>query len=173
MYDIRTIENDEKFLRKKSDVVSSEDISYKEEIKLLKQFCVDRESFAVSSIQLGIPKQIIYFYQNEKRIIDKIMINPKIIKKKGKAEYWEACISVPNKIGLVERPYEIEIEYLDENGNSITEDYVGLDATIISHEIDHLNGVLFIDKAKEIKNMNKDERVEFRKNHPYRILDID
>jgi len=170
MYDIKTIENDEKILRKISNEISFEDIDKNKEIKILKDFCIERDSFAISAVQLGIPKQIIYFYQNEKGVINKIIINPKIICKRGKTEYWEACLSVPNKIGLVERPYEIEIEYYDIDGTKIKETFINLDATIVNHEIDHLNGVLFIDKAKDIKNMNKDERVEFRKKHPYIIV---
>ena len=173
MDNIKTIENDENFLRKKSTEVSFDDVNYKNEIEVLKQFCIERDSFAISAVQLGISKQIIYFNQNEEKTIDKVIINPKIIEEKGKAEYWEACISVPNKIGLVTRPYEIELEYYDENGNKSIETFKGLDSTIISHELDHLNGMLFIDKAEKIMTMTKNERTEFRKKHPYKIISKD
>ena len=145
MYNVKTIENDEDFLRKKSVEVSFKDTSYKDEIDVLKQFCIERDSFAVSAIQLGIPKRIIYLNKNEENIINKVMINPEVMSKKGKTEYWEACTSVPDRIGLVERPYEIEVEYFDINGNRIKETFKGLDATIIAHELDHLDGVLYID----------------------------
>lgn len=170
MYNVKTIENDEDFLRKKSAKVSFKDTSYKDEIDLLKKFCIERDSFAVSAIQLGLPKRIVYFNRNEEKVIDKVMINPKVISKRGKAEYWEACTSVPDRIGLVERSYEIEVEYFDINGKRIKETFIGLDATIIAHELDHLDGVLYIDKAKEMKNITKDEKITFRKNHPYTII---
>ncbi len=116
MYNVKTIDNDEKYLRKKSVPVSFDDNNYTNEIDILKEFCKKRDSFAISAIQLGIVKRIVHFYKNDKNIIDRTLINPKIVAQNGKAEYWEACISVPNKIGLVERPYIIEIEYYDENG---------------------------------------------------------
>lgn len=169
-HNVKTIENDEKFLRKNSDDVSFEDTSYEDEIDVLKQFCMEKDSFAISAVQLGIPKRIVYLYKNEEKIIDKFLINPKIINEMGKTEYWEACTSVPNKIGLVERPYEVEVEYFDLNRNSVVESFTRLDATIIAHELDHLDGVLYIDKAKEVKDVTKDEKIKFRKDHPYRII---
>lgn len=173
MYNVKTIDNDEEFLRKKSSEVAFYDVNYKDEIEVLKQFCIERETFAVSAVQLGVSKRIIYLNKNEEKAINKIIINPRVMYQKGKSEYWEACSSVPNKIGLVERFYEIELEYYDENNENKKEVFNGLDATIIQHELDHLDGILFIDKAKKILNMTLEERKEFRKKHPYCIISKD
>lgn len=170
MYNVKTIDNDEEFLRKKSVPVSVDDDNYTNEIDILRKFCKNREGFAISAIQLGIKKRIIYFNKDDKQNVNKIIINPKIINQKGLSEYWEACTSVPNKIGLVERPYITEIEYYDENFIKHTETFSGLNATIIQHELDHLDGILFTDKAKEVVAINREKREHFRKSHPYRII---
>ncbi len=73
-------------------------------------------------------------------------------------------------MGLVTRPYEIEILYFDQYGNEHIETFTGFKATILSHKLDHLDGVLHIDIVEEIKNMKKKERKKFRKLHPYEII---
>ena len=104
---------------------------------------------------------------------NKIIINPKIISKKGMAKYWEACLSCLDNMGLVTRPYEIELEYYDINGKRIREKFIGFESTVISHELDHLDGILHIDIAEEIINMPKEERKQFRIEHPYEIISKD
>lgn len=85
-------------------------------------------------------------------------------------KYWEACASCLDYMGLVSRPYEIEIEYYDIDGNKIKEKFSGFMATVLSHEFDHLNGILHIDIAEDLKIMNPEERKEFRKTHDYEII---
>jgi len=84
------------------------------------------------------------------------MINPEIIKKSWK-KCWdeEGCISVPNTYGQVRRHYKVSCIYLNKNSQKQKIEAEGLLARIIQHEIDHLDGILFIDKAKDIKKITK------------------
>lgn len=175
----KTIEKDEKFLRQRSKEVDFNDKSYLEDIKKLMEFCNDEKNrlLALAPVQIGIPKRIIYIRTtelgkdfNEAKVEGLIMINPVILSEKGLTKYWEACGSCLNKTGLVKRPYEIEIEYQDIEGKKHKEIIKGEKATVFSHEYDHLNGILHIDKSEEILEMDLEERKIWRKTHPYEII---
>ena len=177
----KTIENDEEYLRQISEEVSFEDDSYKEEIKLLEEFCNQTECFALAAIQIGIPKRIVYL-KNTKLDVplddinyneSKVLINPKIISRKGKTKFWEACLSCLDNTGLVVRPYEIIVNYYDINGLEHEEKFEGFESTVLSHELDHLDGILHMDVAEEVLQMNAEERKIFRENHPYEIISKD
>lgn len=84
--------------------------------------------------------------------------------------YWEACASCMDNMGLLLRPYKIVINYLDLNGKKHQMTFKGFPATVFSHEYDHLDGILHMDKALALKVMNREERKEFRKTHDYEIL---
>ena len=73
-------------------------------------------------------------------------------------------------MGLVERPYKIVVEYLDVEGNLHKDIFEGFESTVLSHEMDHLDGILHMDIALEIKNMPKEERKKFRQTHGHEIL---
>ena len=80
-----------------------------------------------------------------------IVINPKIILKEGKIKYEEGCLSVPDFTADVDRAEKIKIEYQDVDGLTKTLAAEGLMAVCIQHEIDHLDGRLFIDRLSSIK----------------------
>lgn len=184
---VKTIENDELYLRQISKKVDLNDINLKNDIKILSKFCKENSVLAMASIQLGICKRIIYLKNtNIERInkaqynkgvdIDnnydeaKILINPVIIKKEGLTTYWEACASCLDNMGLVQRPYKIEIEYINEDLEKQKQIFEGFEATVLSHEYDHLDGILHIDIALELKNMIAEERAIFRQTHGYKII---
>jgi peptide deformylase len=79
-----------------------------------------------------------------------VYINPLVTCiKEGQAGYWEGCLSVPGMRGFVERPQHIRIDYLDQSGNSSQKEVHGFLATVFQHEIDHLDGVLYVDRIKD------------------------
>ena len=81
-----------------------------------------------------------------------VMINPQIIKKsERKSVYLEGCLSLPQQYADVERPAHIMVEYMDIKGNRQTMEASGLESHCIQHELDHLNGVLFIDYLSRLK----------------------
>ncbi len=110
-----------------------------------------------------------------------VYINPKIISTKGLTRFLEGCEScmfikngkVIHYAGIVDRPYLVEIEYDDIHGNKKTKIIEGFEATVFSHEYDHLNGVLHMDRAKEIFEMTSDEMKEYRSKNPYEVLSKD
>lgn len=100
----------------------------------------------LAAVQVGILKRVVVIhidYENEEPLI---LINPEIIKQKGAQTVEEGCLSFPNKFAKIVRPEEVTIEALDRNGEKIKLTGKGLLAQAISHEIDHLNGEVFIDK---------------------------
>ncbi len=78
------------------------------------------------------------------------MINPEIIATKGKQEEIEACLSVPDQYGLVKRPAWVKVRATDRNGNVYEAEGEGLMARCFCHELDHLDGTLYIDRAIEM-----------------------
>lgn len=100
----------------------------------------------------------------------RILINPVIIKKEGLTEYWENCASCLDNCGRVLRPYKITLEYYDTEKNKHTEVFEGFEAAVLSHEYDHLDGILHIDIAEEIIEMPVEERRKWRQTHGYVII---
>lgn len=81
-----------------------------------------------------------------------IMVNPEIIRKSDERNvYEEGCLSIPDQFAEVTRPAEVGVRWLDTDGNLQERDFDGLWATCVQHEIDHLDGVLFIDYLKPLK----------------------
>ena len=108
----------------------------------------------LAAIQIGIPKRIIVMDINKDADKKNPMyfVNP-IIKNQDskKSTYEEGCLSVPNQFAEIDRPKKCEVEYLDYNGNKKTLKAEGLLATCIQHEMDHLEGILFIDYLSKLK----------------------
>ena len=80
------------------------------------------------------------------------MINPEIYFEEGREEEYEGCLSVPGLIGIVERPQKIKIRALDRDGVEQDYEFEGFDARVMCHENDHLNGILYTDKAHDIRS---------------------
>ena len=108
----------------------------------------------LAAIQIGVPKRIIVMdiSKDEKKKEPRYFVNP-VIKKKNpiKTTYEEGCLSVPNQFAEIDRPKECEVEYLDYDGQKKTLNAEGLLATCIQHEMDHLEGILFIDYLSKLK----------------------
>ena len=108
----------------------------------------------LAAIQIGIPKRIIVMDIGTKdgKKDPKYFVNP-IIKNKDKSKntYEEGCLSVPDQFAEIDRPSKCEVEYLDYNGEKKLLKAEGLLATCIQHEMDHLEGILFIDYLSKLK----------------------
>ena len=108
----------------------------------------------LAAIQIGIPKRIIVLDigRNEEKKKPMYFINPVIQNKDSqKATYEEGCLSVPNQFAEIDRPKRCKVEYLDYYGKKSFLDAEGLLATCIQHEMDHLEGILFIDYLSKLK----------------------
>ena len=107
----------------------------------------------LAAIQIGVPKRIIVMDLGKDDKKEPLyFVNP-VIKNKDslKSTYEEGCLSVPNQFAEIDRPKKCDIEYLDYNGKEKLLKADGLLATCIQHEIDHLEGVLFIDYLSKLK----------------------
>ena len=140
---IRT-EGDE-ILKKKSKKVEVIDEKIHELIKDMIETLKKYDGVGLAAVQVGILKQIIVIHEGEDKPIY-VLINPEIISQSGVQVVEEGCLSFPNKFAKIKRPEKIKIKALDENGKEIIITGKGLLAQAISHEIDHLNGEVFIDK---------------------------
>jgi peptide deformylase len=108
----------------------------------------------LAAIQIGIPKRIIVMdiSKDNKKKEPRYFVNPKIKKKDSlKNTYEEGCLSVPNQFAEIDRPSKCEVEYLDYFGEKKILGAEGLLATCIQHEMDHLEGILFIDYLSKLK----------------------
>ena len=114
----------------------------------------DALGIGLAAIQIGVPKRIIVMdiSRDEDKKEPRYFVNP-IIKKKNeeKAKYEEGCLSVPDQFAEIERPNTCEVEYLDYYGKKQLLKADGLLATCIQHEMDHLEGILFIDYLSKLK----------------------
>ena len=114
----------------------------------------DAPGIGLAAIQIGVPKRIIVMDigRDENKKEPRYFVNPVIKKKnKEKARYEEGCLSVPNQFAEIERPNTCEVEYLDYEGKKQLLKADGLLATCIQHEMDHLDGILFIDYLSKLK----------------------
>ena len=128
----------------------------KEEQKLMKDMLETMyaaNGIGLAAIQVGIPKRIIVMdiCKEENKKEPRYFVNP-IIKNKDplKVTYEEGCLSVPNQFADIDRPSKCEVEYLDYNGQKQLLKAEGLLATCIQHEMDHLEGILFIDYLSKL-----------------------
>ena len=165
------------WLSQVSEEVDFEKDNLDETIKVLDSYCLTHGVFAMAAVQLGFNKRVIYLKNTDLNKVEDddwnektIIINPVIKERVGLTAYWEACASCLDNTGLVLRPYKLKIEYFDLEGKKHQKTFVGFPSTVFSHEFDHLNGVLHMDKALELKVMNKEERKEFRKTHDYEVI---
>ncbi|MDA9062702.1 peptide deformylase [Candidatus Pelagibacter sp.] len=114
----------------------------------------DAPGIGLAAIQIGVPKRIIVMdiSRDENKKEPRYFVNP-VIKNKNekKAKYEEGCLSVPDQFAEIERPNACEVEYLDYNGTKQILKADGLLATCIQHEMDHLEGILFIDYLSKLK----------------------
>ena len=121
----------------------------------------------LAAIQVGVPKRVIVLdiEQKEGKKNPLYFINPEIIKKsENLSTYEEGCLSVPGQFAEIDRPDRCHIKYLDYNGEKKEINAEGMLATCIQHEMDHLEGILFIDylsklkKSMIIKKLSKQKR---------------
>jgi len=127
----------------------------------------------LAAIQIGVPKRIIVMdiSRDKENKNPMYFINP-VIKNRDleKSIYEEGCLSVPNQFAEIERPRKCEVEYLDYNGNKEILKAEGLLATCIQHEMDHLEGILFIDYLSKLKRSMIVKKLSKQKNKPDRII---
>ena len=142
---IRVIrENGDEILRKKSKTVEKVDNKIRELLNDMLETMHKYNGVGLAGPQVGILKRVIVIdLYDEKGPLK--LVNPILIKTKGKQEVEEGCLSFPNQYAKMIRPEEVVVEALNENGEKVKIKAKGLLAQALCHEIDHLDGILFID----------------------------
>ncbi len=131
------------------------------------------KGIGLAAIQVGIPKRIIVMdlSKEEEKKDPKYFVNP-VIKNKNLnlSKYLEGCLSLPDQFAEVDRPSTCEVEYLDYNGSKKLLKADGLFATCIQHEMDHLEGILFIDHLSKLKKSMIIKKLSKLKNKEDRVV---
>ena len=143
-----------KLLRQVSEPVDSVGDSEKQLMDDMLETMYAAKGIGLAAIQIGVPKRIIVIdiSKDDQKKEPRYFVNP-VIKNKDplKATYEEGCLSVPNQFAEINRPSKCEVEYLDYNGEKKILNAEGILATCIQHEMDHLEGILFIDYLSKLK----------------------
>ena len=133
----------------------------------------EAKGIGLAAIQIGVPKRIIVMDigNRDKEKEPMYFVNPVIKNKNSEySTYEEGCLSVPNQFAEIDRPSTCEIEFLDYSGSKKILKASGLLATCIQHEMDHLEGILFIDYLSKLKKMMIVKKLSKQKNKVDRIV---
>ena len=135
-------------LRKKSFPVSEITDKTRELLDDMKETLIKSNGVGLAAPQVGVLRRIFIVLLDDKYFE---FINPVIVEQSGSQTDNEGCLSVPGKIGQVKRPYKLTVQAQDRFGNAFSIKASGLFARVICHEYDHLDGILYIDKAKDVQ----------------------
>ena len=161
-------EEGDEILKKKSREVEKIDEKVLELIQDMIETMHKANGVGLAAVQVGILKRIVVIDLYEEGVEPYILINPEIIKTKGEQTVEEGCLSFPNKFAKIIRPKEVTLRALNEKGEKIEVKAKDLLAQAICHEVDHLNGVVFVDKIipgtlDDVTSEQKQEKKENRK----------
>lgn len=161
---------------------------YQDLINQIFEASVEQYAFAAAAPQFGINKRFILMISAVEKNVKNIKeleqfqtdyevtpyFNPKITVMRGLQYYYEACMSTGDVIGKVARPYYIGIDYQDIDGNYHHRTAEDFEAIVFCHEIDHLDGIEFVDKAEDlIYDADVEKRIEIRNKYPKEIISKD
>lgn len=149
----------DEILRKKSRVVDTVDERIVELLNdMYDTLKASDDGIGLAAPQIGVLKRLVVIDLTEEDGEVYKLVNPVIIKSKGEQVCREGCLSVPGVLGDVVRPKEVVVEALNEKGEKIKIKAKDLLAIVLCHEIDHLDGILFTDKATELfDNVEEEE----------------
>jgi peptide deformylase len=144
----------DKRLRQVSEPVKKIDAGIRKLVEDMFETMYEAPGIGLAAIQVGAPKRVITMdlAKKDEPKNPQVFINPEILwTSQDKAIYEEGCLSIPEYYSDVERPAQVKVKYLDLEGKAHELEASGLLATCLQHEIDHLNGVLFIDHLSKLK----------------------
>ena len=159
-------------LRKKSQAIEEANDDLRKLLDDMLETMYEAPGIGLAAVQIGILKRIIVIdISKDKEKKDPLfLINPEItFKSKNTSVYEEGCLSLPGHFAEIERPAECHLNYIDYYGNQKSLQAKGILATCVQHEVDHLDGVLFIDYLSKLK---KDMIIKKLKKHKKEINQI-
>jgi peptide deformylase len=139
-------------LRRRAAEVAEVDDELRSLIRNMFETMYDAEGVGLAAPQVGISRRVIVVDVNEEGTRPFALVNPRLVESARETEKAEeGCLSIPGVSSVVERPATVTVEGLDENGEPLRMEAEGLLARCIQHEIDHLDGILFIDRISPLK----------------------
>ena len=160
-------------LRQKSSIVEKVDGEIQKLMDDMLETMYAAPGIGLAAIQVGVPKRIIVLdiSRNEEPKKPMFFINPEIVEKaKNNSTYEEGCLAVPGQFAEIERPESCHLKFLDYNGQPQEIKAEGMLATCIQHEIDHLEGILFIDYLSKLKKSMIVKKLSKQKKQAERIV---
>ena len=160
------------FLRQKSTKVEEVNDEIRSLMDDMVQTMYDAPGIGLAAIQIGVPKRVIVIdLSKDEKKNPMYFVNPEILIKSEKdVSYEEGCLSVPNQFAEISRPDTCKVKYLDYEGKEKILDAKGLLATCIQHEMDHLEGILFIDYLSKLKKSMIVKKLSKQKKNLERIV---
>lgn len=151
------VEDGDEILRKRAREVTEIDDRIRTLVEDMAETMAASHGVGIAAPQVGILKRIFLAVPDSE--VDEtpmVFINPEILHQEGSQLGEEGCLSVPGMVGTVERPTTVKLKALDIEGNEKIYEFSDFAAVVICHENDHLNGVLYTDKAENIHQVTMD-----------------
>jgi peptide deformylase len=147
-------------LRNSAKPVVAVDASVRQLIDDMLETMYEAPGIGLAAIQVNVPKRVIVVDTSEDRSEPLALVNPEILEKHGEEEMDEGCLSVPGIYETVQRAERIRVRALDRDGQMFEREVDGLLAVCIQHEIDHLDGKLFVDYLSSLKRQRIRKKLE-------------
>jgi peptide deformylase len=147
-------------LKQKAKKISGVDPSVRKLINNMLETMHDASGVGLAAPQVGVSLRLVTICLPEEDAEEIVLINPEIIKKSGEREIEERCLSIPGYKGMVKRAVVVTVKGRDENWKEVRIKADDLLAQALEHEIDHLNGILYVDRVESPDKLTKIEPVE-------------
>ena len=157
---LRILEFPDPKLRTKAVPVDNVDAELRQLIDDMFDTMYDAPGIGLAATQVDVHRRLLVADVSSERDDPHILINPVILEKDGLAVTEEGCLSVPGFFEEVERAEHIRVRYQDRNGEEVESEFEGMMAVCVQHEVDHLDGKLFVDYLSEAKRQRIRKRLE-------------
>jgi len=160
MAKLRILEFPDPRLRKKAAPVEVVDDPLRQLIDDMFETMYEAPGIGLAATQVDVHRRLLVADVSQEKDEPQVLINPEILERDGSTITEEGCLSVPGYYEEIERAEHIKVRYLDRDSNEQESEYEGLLAVCVQHEIDHLDGKLFVDYLSEIKRQRIRKRLE-------------
>ena len=160
MTKLRILEFPDPRLRKKAAPVAAVDDAVRTLIDDMFETMYEAPGIGLAATQVDVHRRVLVADLSQEKNEPHVLINPAILEKDGATVTEEGCLSVPGYYDEVERAEHIKVRYLDRDGNEQESEIEGLLAVCVQHEMDHLEGKLFVDYLSEVKRQRIRKRIE-------------